>query len=110
MLRKLRRRNQDAGAEHRKKLIHQTIELQGYHRKSAIRALSFVQTERGRQTNAGRPALSLNRTGDAITITFTGNLQSSTSIRGAFSNVTGSASPDAVPAPSGGSRFYRSIK
>jgi hypothetical protein len=110
VLRKLRRRNQDAGAEHRKKLIHQTIELQGYHRKSAIRALSFVQTERGRQTNAGRPALSLNRTGDAITITFTGNLQSSTSIRGAFSNVTGSASPDAVPAPSGGSRFYRSIK
>jgi hypothetical protein len=24
--------------------------------------------------------------------------------------VTGGASPDAVPAPSGGSRFYRSIK
>lgn len=110
MLRKLRRRNQDAGAEHRKKLIHEAIERQGYHRKSAIRALSFVQTERGRQTNAGRPALSLNRTGDAITVTSTGNLQSSTSIRGAFSNVTGSASPDAVPAPSGGSPFYRSIK
>jgi hypothetical protein len=110
VLRKLRRCYQDAGAEHRKKLIDQTIELLGYHRKSGIRALSFVQTERGRRTNAGRPTLSLNRTGDAITVTCTGNLQSSTSIRGAFSNVTGGASPDAVPAPSGGIRFYRSIK
>jgi hypothetical protein len=62
------------------------------------------------KVTAPAPVLSLSRTGDVITVTFTGNLQSSTSIRGAFSNVTGGASPDAVPAPSGGSPFYRSIK
>jgi hypothetical protein len=110
VLRKLRRCYQDAGAEHRKKLIDQTIELLGYHRESGIRALSFVQTERARRTNAGRPTLSLNRTGDAITVTFTGNLQSSTSISGPFSNVTGATSPYTVPAPTGGSLFFRSSK
>jgi hypothetical protein len=94
-LRKLRRRYRNAGAEHR---------------KSAIRALSFVQTKRGRRTNAGCPTLSLSRTGEVITVTFTGSLQSSTSIRGPLLNVTGAASPDAVPAPTGGCPFYRSIK
>ena len=54
--------------------------------------------------------LSLSRTGDAITVTFTGNLQSATSISGPFSNVTGATSPYTVPAPTGGSLFYRSIK
>ncbi len=57
-----------------------------------------------------RPTLSLSRTGDAITVTFTGNLQSATSISGAFSNVTGATSPYTVPAPTGGSLFYRSSK
>ena len=53
---KLRRRYQGAGAEHRRKLNDQTGELLGYHRKSAIRALSSVVAEPGRRTNTGRPA------------------------------------------------------
>lgn len=94
-MRKLRRRYRNAGAEHR---------------KSAIRALSFILTERGRRTNPGCPTLSLIRTGDVITVTFTGSLQSSTSITGPLLKVIGAASPDAVPAPTGGCPFYRSIK
>ena len=57
-----------------------------------------------------RPTLSLSRTADVITVTFTGSLQSSTSLTGPFSNVTGATSPYAVPAPTGGSLFFRSIK
>ena len=57
-----------------------------------------------------RPTLSLSRTGDAITVTFTGNLQSATSISGPFSNVTGATSPYTVPAPTGGNLFFRSLK
>jgi len=57
-----------------------------------------------------RPTLSLGRTGDVITVTFTGNLQSSTSLSGPFSNVTGATSPYTVPAPTGGSLFFRSSK
>src|SRR6185436_7781406 len=37
---KLRSRYRNGGMEHRKKLIDQAVELMGYHRKSAIRALS----------------------------------------------------------------------
>ena len=62
------------------------------------------------KVTAPAPVLSLSRSGDAITVTFTGNLQSSTSISGPFSNVTGATSPYTVPAPSGGSLFYRSLK
>ena len=36
---KLRGRYHKAGLEHRRKLIDQAVELLGYHRKSAIRAL-----------------------------------------------------------------------
>lgn len=39
VLEKLRRRCQTAGAEHKGKLIDQAVELLGYHRKAAIRAL-----------------------------------------------------------------------
>lgn len=39
VLEKLRRRYAAAGLEHRRKLIDQAVELMGYHRKSAIRAL-----------------------------------------------------------------------
>ena len=56
VLGKLRRRYQGAGAEYRRKLIDQAVELLGYHRKSAIRALSSVEVERARRTNTGRPA------------------------------------------------------
>jgi hypothetical protein len=62
------------------------------------------------KVTAPAPVLSLSRTGDVITVTFTGNLQSSTSISGPFSNVTGATSPYTVPAPTGGSLFFRSSK
>ena len=62
------------------------------------------------KVTAPRPTLSLSRTADVITVTFTGSLQSSTSLTGPFSNVTGATSPYAVPAPPGGSLFFRSIK
>jgi hypothetical protein len=39
VLEKLRRRYETAGAEHKRKLIAQSVQLLGYHRKSAIRAL-----------------------------------------------------------------------
>jgi hypothetical protein len=39
VLEKLRWRYATAGPEHRRKLIDQAVELMGYHRKSAIRAL-----------------------------------------------------------------------
>ena len=55
VLEKLRRSYQSARSEHRKKLIDQAVELLGYHRKSAIRALNSVEMERGRRTNTGRP-------------------------------------------------------
>jgi hypothetical protein len=56
VLRKLRRRYQGGGAEHQRKLIDQAVELLGYHRKPAIRALSSAETELGRRTNTGRTA------------------------------------------------------
>ena len=39
VLAKLRRRYKSAGAEHKRKLLDQAVQLLGYHRKSAIRAL-----------------------------------------------------------------------
>ena len=39
VLKKLRRRYESAGAEHKRKLLDQAQELLGYHRKAAIRAL-----------------------------------------------------------------------
>ena len=56
VLGKLQRRYQGAGAEHRRKLIDQAVELLSYHRKSAIRALSSVEAKPGRRTNTGQPA------------------------------------------------------
>ncbi len=56
VLGKLRRRYQSAGSEYRRKLIDQAVGLLGYHRKSAIRALSSKETEPKGRTNTGRPA------------------------------------------------------
>ena len=39
VLEKLRRRYETAGTEHKRKLIDQAVQLLGYHRKAAIRAL-----------------------------------------------------------------------
>ena len=56
VLGKLRRRYQGAGRLHRKKLIDQAVELLGYHRKSAIRALATAEPRRPTRPRTGRPA------------------------------------------------------
>ena len=55
VLRKLRRRYETAGAEHKRKLLDQAVELLGYHRKSAIRALRAPVVVRGPVILTGRP-------------------------------------------------------
>jgi hypothetical protein len=55
VLEKLRRRYETAGAEHKRKLLDQAVQLLGYHRKSAIRALRPHSRPRGPVSLAGRP-------------------------------------------------------
>jgi hypothetical protein len=57
VLEKLRRRYQAAGAEHKTKLIDQAVQLLGYHRKAAIRALrqGAVNSIKGPAVLSGRP-------------------------------------------------------
>lgn len=55
VLKKLRRRYESAGAEHKRKLLDQAQELLGYHRKSAIRAMRAPEVVRGPVIITGRP-------------------------------------------------------
>ena len=55
VLEKLRRRYVNAGREHKSKLIDQAVQLLGYHRKAAIRALGQRAVERGPLILTGRP-------------------------------------------------------
>lgn len=55
VLKKLRRRYQSAGAEHKGKLLDQAQELLGYHRKAAIRSLRAARVERTPRIMRGRP-------------------------------------------------------
>jgi hypothetical protein len=55
VLRKLRRRYESAGAEHKRKLLDQAQELLGYHRKSAIRALQARSVVSGPVVLSGCP-------------------------------------------------------
>jgi hypothetical protein len=57
VLEKLRRRYKTAGAEHKTKLLDQAVQLLGYHRKAAIRALgqAVVSSMRGPLVLSGRP-------------------------------------------------------
>jgi hypothetical protein len=57
ILNKLRHRYRSAGAEHKHKLLDQAQELLGYHRKSAIRALSLPVAERAPGIITGRPVI-----------------------------------------------------
>src|SRR5437660_115892 len=57
VLTKLRRRYQNAGTEHKRKLLDQAQELLGYHRKAAIRALRAAEVVRGPRIITGRPLL-----------------------------------------------------
>ena len=55
VLEKLRRRYESAGAEHKRKLLDQAVQLLGYHRKAAIRALRRQEVVRGPLIITGRP-------------------------------------------------------
>jgi hypothetical protein len=55
LLEKLRRRYQNAGARHKRKMLDQAQELLGYHRKSAVRALGMPKAEHGPRIVTGRP-------------------------------------------------------
>jgi len=55
VLEKLRRRYKTAGAEHKRKLIDQVVQLLGYHRKSAIRSLRASTVMPGPVMVTGRP-------------------------------------------------------
>lgn len=55
VLKKLRRRYQSAGPEHKRKLLDQAQEVLGYHRKAAIRSLRSPTVERGPRIISGRP-------------------------------------------------------
>jgi len=55
LLRKLRRRYESAGAEHKRKLLDQAQQLLGYHRKSAIRALRELAVMKAPVILTGRP-------------------------------------------------------
>ena len=55
VLKKLRRRYERAGAEHKRKLLDQAQELLGYHRKAAIRSLRAPMVEPAPRMISGRP-------------------------------------------------------
>src|ERR1700760_2736308 len=55
VLEKLRRRYKTAGAEHKRKLLDQSVQLLGYHRKAAIRALRQRSVPGGPVIRTGRP-------------------------------------------------------
>ena len=55
VLEKLRRRYRSAGAEHKRQLLDQAVQLLGYHRKSAIRSLRMRPQPRGPVILSGRP-------------------------------------------------------
>jgi hypothetical protein len=58
VLKKLRRRYESAGQEHKRKLLDQAQELPlGYHRKSAIRALRAPEVVRSPRIITGRPVM-----------------------------------------------------
>jgi hypothetical protein len=54
------------------------------------------------------PTLSVSRTVESIRITYTGTLQSASSISGPFQNVTGASSPYTAPAT--GTLFFRASR
>lgn len=56
------------------------------------------------------PTLSIDSANGVITITYTGKLQSATTANGQYQDVQNATSPYVVPAPTTGSRFFRSVK
>jgi hypothetical protein len=60
-------------------------------------------------TTGEPPTLSIAKSGAGVTITYTGTLQSATTVNGTYENVQGAQSPYQVPNPTG-SVFFRSVK
>jgi hypothetical protein len=60
-LARLRRRCATAGKAHKVKLLNQAVELLGYHRKAAIRALREPQSMRGVSPQVRAPTLRARR-------------------------------------------------
>jgi hypothetical protein len=54
-----------------------------------------------------RPTVSIGRSGSAVTITYTGTLQSSTTVNTGYADVPGATSPYTVPTGSAPAKFYR---
>jgi hypothetical protein len=54
-----------------------------------------------------RPAVSIGQQNGTVTITFSGKLQSSSTVNGTYQDVPGATSPYTVPAESGTLQFYR---
>ena len=50
----------------------------------------------------------MSKQGGTVTITFTGTLQSSTTVNGSYQDVSGATSPYPVPTGSAPAKFYRS--
>jgi hypothetical protein len=57
----------------------------------------------------GPPVISIARTDGTVTITYTGTLQSATTVQGPYSAVAGASSPYTVPNPTD-TKFYRTAK
>jgi len=57
---------------------------------------------------APRPTLGVSKQGGTVTITFTGTLQSSTTVNGSYQDVSGATSPYPVPTGLAPAKFYRS--
>ena len=54
-----------------------------------------------------KPTLSVARTANGITLTFTGTLQSADKVEGPYTDVNGATSPRDVLFSSGAAKFYR---
>lgn len=55
------------------------------------------------------PEISVTATGSTVTIEFTGRLQSSVTVKGTYSDVSGATSPYSIPNPTG-TAFFRAVK
>ena len=59
-------------------------------------------------TAVTRPTVSVSRSGGTVTITYSGTLQSSSTVNGTYVNVPGATSPYPVPTGAAPAQFYRS--
>jgi hypothetical protein len=58
-------------------------------------------------TVVAKPTVSISRSGSTVSITYTGTLQSSSTVNGTYSPVSGATSPYTVPTASATAQFYK---